>query len=114
MITHYYTLVHVVLRISKNVIITCLSPLIGVVDSSGLEFFYTNTRAMHEAGLLTVGHGVRPSMVIPPNADNYEVVGFCSGQCTEEVSIMCFPFVQKCTLFFLLPIIFILLPVFPT
>lgn len=68
------------------------------MDSSGLEFFYTNTRATHEAGLLTVGHAVRPSMVIPPNADSYEVVGFCSGQCTEEVSIMCFPFVQKCLL----------------
>ena len=66
------------------------------MDSSGLEFFYTNTEATHKAGLLTVGHAVRPSMVIPPNADNYEVVGFCSGQCTEQVSIaLNFLFVQS-------------------
>ena len=60
---------------------------IGVVDSSGLEFFYTNTKATHEAGLLPIGHRVSPIMLIPPNTTEYEIVGFCSGECTKQVSV---------------------------
>ena len=58
----------------------------GVEDSSGLEFYYTTTEPLHEAGLLPVGHRVTPGMIIPPNTDNYVTEGLCSGQCTEQVS----------------------------
>ena len=58
----------------------------GVLDSSGLEYFYSNTKPVHEAGLLTIGHNVRPSMVIPPSTDNYLIEGLCSGQCTKQVT----------------------------
>ena len=41
---------------------------------------------MHEAGVLPVGHRVTPSMIIPPNTDNYVIEGLCPGRCTEQVS----------------------------
>ena len=57
----------------------------GVIDNSGIEFFYTSTRRQHEAGILTVGHAVRSSMIIPPNTESYYIVGECSADCTRTV-----------------------------
>jgi len=58
----------------------------GVVDSSGMEFFYINSPPQHRAGFIAVGHGVRRSMIIPPNAENYTISSVCSGSCTQAVS----------------------------
>ena len=58
----------------------------GVVDSSGMEFSYTNTAPQHRAGFLIVGHSVRKNMVIPPNAENYTISSICTGSCTQAVS----------------------------
>ena len=58
---------------------------LGVVDNSGVEFHYTNAEALHDAGLLGVGHSVRPSMVIPPNAESYLIESFCNERCTQKV-----------------------------
>lgn len=62
-----------------------ISPYIGVIDSSGIAFTYISTRRQHNAGVLFLGHQVRPSMVIPPNAANFTVTGVCSGVCTRKV-----------------------------
>ena len=59
--------------------------LIDVVDASGLEFFYSNTEPVHEAGILLMGYNILPSMIIPPKTDNYLIEAFCSGRCTEKV-----------------------------
>ena len=40
-----------------------------------------------DAGILMVGHAVTPGMVIPPGADNYTVSGYCSGSCTQQVTM---------------------------
>ena len=56
-----------------------------MIDNSGIEFFYTSTRRQHEAGILTVGHAVRSSMIIPPNTESYYIVGECSADCTRMV-----------------------------
>ena len=58
----------------------------GVVDSSGMEFSYTNTPSQHRAGLVSIGHTVRKNMVIPPNAENYTISSICTGSCTQAVS----------------------------
>ena len=58
----------------------------GVVDSSGMEFFYSNTPPRHRAGLMSVGHSVRNIMIIPPNAENYTITSACPGSCTQTVS----------------------------
>lgn len=55
-----------------------------IVDSSGIEFFYTSGRREHDAGIMNVGHFVQNIMVIPPNAANYTIIGQCSPECTSE------------------------------
>ena len=35
--------------------------------------------------MLIVAHNILPSMIIPPNTDNYPIEAFCSGQCTKKV-----------------------------
>ena len=57
----------------------------GVIDNSGIEFFYTSTPRQHEAGILTVGHTVNRLMIIPPNTESYYIVGECSANCTRTV-----------------------------
>ena len=56
-----------------------------MIDNSGIEFFYTSTPRQHEAGILTVGHAVLSSMIIPPNTESYYIVGECSADCTRTV-----------------------------
>ena len=83
MITHSYIQVKII--ISLPFANANYYYIIGVVDGSGLEFFYSNTEPVHVAGMLAIGHNVLPSMIIPPKADNYLIEGFCSGKCTEKV-----------------------------
>ena len=55
----------------------------GVVDSSGMIFYYIDTPRQHNAGILEVGHQVNQFMIIPPKARNYTIFGFCSAGCTQ-------------------------------
>ena len=58
----------------------------GVVDSSGIRVWYTDTSREHDAGILLIGHHTVPLMVIPPNAKNFTVTGFINEDCTNRVS----------------------------
>ena len=57
----------------------------GMIDNSGLEFFYVNEEPTNRAGLLTFGHQAASNMMIPPHANNYVVNAVCPEQCTKEV-----------------------------
>ena len=57
----------------------------GVIDNSGIEFFYTSTPRQHDAGILIVGHSVDREMIIPPNTASYYIVAECSDGCTKRV-----------------------------
>ena len=57
----------------------------GIVDSSGMEFFYTKQKPKHLAGTLTVSIGVIPTLIIPPNADDFTVRTTCASSCTDQV-----------------------------
>ena len=59
---------------------------IGVMDSSGIEFFYTSEPREHEAGILNLGYNVNGFMIIPPNTPRYDIIGYCDPQCTSRVS----------------------------
>ena len=59
---------------------------IGVIDSSGMRIWYTSTPREHDAGMLTVGYGVHPYMVVPPNAKNFTITSFVNEECTSRVS----------------------------
>ena len=57
----------------------------GIVDSSGLQFFYTTKEPEHRAGVLYVGVAVSPVMIIPPGQDHFLVTGGCSFECLDQV-----------------------------
>ena len=61
------------------------SLFVGILDSSGIEFFYTSTPRQHDAGILNVGHVVNYLMIIPPNAADFSILGLCSANCTNQV-----------------------------
>ena len=56
---------------------------IGVVDSSGMEFFYSSQPPLHEAGILAMGHLVTNFMIIPPGIKRFGIIGRCGGECTH-------------------------------
>ena len=58
----------------------------GIVDSSGVRFFYTDQPPEQKAAFLGVGHGVIGHMIIPPRVERYTVNGYCSKRCTNAVS----------------------------
>ena len=57
----------------------------GVIDNSGMRFYYTSIRREHDAGLLSLGNSVSTAMIIPPNATNYTIAGLCTSKCTKKV-----------------------------
>ena len=57
----------------------------GMVDNSGLEFFYTNQAPENRAGFLTLGQQSLSTLIIPPRADNFVLNALCPEQCTEKV-----------------------------
>ena len=61
------------------------TPSGGIVDSSGMEFFYTRQKPRHLAGTLSVSVGVVPVMIIPPNAEKFSYTTTCSSSCTNRV-----------------------------
>ncbi|XP_003387559.2 PREDICTED: DBH-like monooxygenase protein 2 homolog isoform X2 [Amphimedon queenslandica] len=56
--------------------------LSGVVDSSGVTFYYIDTPREHDSGILAVGHAVNQYMIIPPKARDYTIYSFCPTDCT--------------------------------
>ena len=58
----------------------------GIVDSSGLQFFYTTEEPEQRAGVLYVGMRVSPVLIIPPGQDRFVVAGECSFECLDQVS----------------------------
>ena len=63
-------------------------PHLGMIDSSGMRFYYTSTPREHDAGIMFLGHDVRPLMIVPPGAPNYMIGGICTANCTESVCRM--------------------------
>ena len=57
----------------------------GIVDNSGMEFFYTNEAPENRAGLLVLGQQSLNTLIIPPGADNFVVNALTPQQCTEKV-----------------------------
>lgn len=55
----------------------------GVVDNSGMRFYYTTEQPAQEAGALSLGHDVVGSMIVPPGATNFTITGVCPADCTK-------------------------------
>ncbi|CAL4175639.1 unnamed protein product, partial [Meganyctiphanes norvegica] len=56
----------------------------GVVDSSGMRIYHTDNLREHDAGLLTLGHNVKPQHIVPPG-QVFTTVGHCSAECTQKM-----------------------------
>ena len=59
---------------------------IGVIDSSGMKFYYTIEEPAMLAGSSFIGSRASPLMYIPPGESNFSVVGVCPAECTNSVS----------------------------
>ena len=57
----------------------------GMVDNSGLEFFYVSEEPENRAAFLSISSS---NLVIPPKADNFVVNALCPSECTKKVSII--------------------------
>nr|XP_027217094.1 DBH-like monooxygenase protein 1 [Penaeus vannamei] len=55
----------------------------GVVDSSGVRIMYSEKLRQHDAGILTLGHTVSPTHIIPPG-QKWTTVALCTADCTDE------------------------------
>ncbi|XP_042889307.1 DBH-like monooxygenase protein 1 [Penaeus japonicus] len=55
----------------------------GIVDSSGLRVFLTETLREYDAGVLLLGHMVSPSHIIPPGRE-WKTIGHCDGGCVDQ------------------------------
>ena len=57
----------------------------GIVDSSGIEFFYTKQKPLFEAGGISVAIPIVPLMLIPPRAEFFRHSATCLPSCTDKV-----------------------------
>ncbi|XP_069169748.1 DBH-like monooxygenase protein 1 [Procambarus clarkii] len=55
----------------------------GIVDSSGVRIMYTQKLRQYDAGILTLGHTVSPTHIIPPG-QSWNTVAHCTAACTER------------------------------
>ena len=58
----------------------------SVIDSSGMRIFYTSELRPTEIGLFFTGHQRTPFLSIPPKQKAFKVSGFCSSDCTQNVT----------------------------
>ena len=56
----------------------------GIVDDSGLLWYYTDSLRTHDADVMFIGHLINTAMRIPPQTESFVIHGYCSGSCTES------------------------------
>lgn len=58
---------------------------LGIVDTSGFEIYYTKQLRENDIGVLSLGHLVFPSMMIPERQSHWNITGYCPQECTDRV-----------------------------
>jgi len=61
--------------------------LSGVIDQSGIRFYYVNNLRKYDVGVLEVGMTYTPDMAIPPRQSQFLWKGRCPSSCTKKVCI---------------------------
>ena len=59
----------------------------GIVDSSGLRFYYTKNVRQHDAAIFMTGTISSSALLIPPKQKDWKMKGYCPAVCTEKVTI---------------------------
>ena len=72
-------------------------PTAGLIDSSGVRYFYTDEPPEMRAGILPIGHHITGHMIIPPGVERYTVTSYCPLNCTNAVSyeVLCTRLLKK-------------------
>lgn len=55
----------------------------GLIDNSGIRYYYTKTLRRFDIGVLEVGVTYSPNLVIPPQEEDFEWNGLCLPSCTS-------------------------------
>ena len=58
---------------------------VEIVDSSGIEFFYTKQKPLFEAGGISIAIPIVPLMLIPPKDKLFRHSATCLPSCTDKV-----------------------------
>ena len=56
----------------------------GIVDDSGLKWYYTDLVRAHDIGVFYIGHVFNKNLRIPPQTDSFLVSGYCSSNCIRS------------------------------
>lgn len=62
------------------VVIDVSTHQLGMVDSSGIEFFYLSQPRAEDVGIITLEHHVNNTMIIPPHTSRHDIFGSV-GEC---------------------------------
>ncbi|EDV25400.1 uncharacterized protein TRIADDRAFT_55459 [Trichoplax adhaerens] len=57
----------------------------NIVDSSGYKIYYTKQLRPNDIGVLIMGHLVSPFLIVPNNQMQWNITGYCSGECTSMI-----------------------------
>ena len=58
------------------------------IDSSGVRFTLTRTPREFNAGISGLGSEVNSNLFVPPNSDEFNVYGYCTSGCTNQVKYL--------------------------
>ena len=56
----------------------------GIVDDSGLTWYYTDVVRTHDIGIFYIGHVFNSNLRIPPQTESFLVSGYCSSSCLQS------------------------------
>ena len=74
----------------------CIVVYTGIIDSSGLRFYFTDEPPQQNAGIMIVGQPFVGHMIVPPRVERYTVAGHCQQKCTDAVSTLILLAVKMC------------------
>ena len=57
----------------------------NIIDSSGLQIFYTRNLRQYDTAMLLLGSEVNFLHMIPPQQEMYKTIGRCTSECTQNV-----------------------------
>ena len=81
---HFFTIIYDILFGTSS--LNGVLYFAGVVDSSGLRLYKTERLRQYDAGVVTLGHKVEPTHIIPPHSSSWNTLGHCTDHCTRAVS----------------------------
>nr|XP_022905446.1 dopamine beta-hydroxylase [Onthophagus taurus] len=54
----------------------------GIIDSSGIRFYYSPKLRRYDAGIIELGLEYTDKMAIPPHLNSFALTGYCVSECT--------------------------------